>query len=192
MHSVIRPSAHPSLHQPELHEIDRGTGQITCGRKPRDAAHVPDEPDLLDSHRGDAGSGADDEDRTARSSTIGDEFPEEGIHRILRERVHTHGCRDQRHIVDDRAQETQQQDDDVLPTDRTIKPSGKRLENFGVFERGDRKENANEKQERRKVDPAQGVRQRQFLPNLGWLSLVEDFTDKPEGTKAEQNAHEWR
>ena len=50
-----------SVHQSELKDIDSRANKIAKQRKPRDPAHVSDELNFLDAHRGDARGRSDDQ-----------------------------------------------------------------------------------------------------------------------------------
>ena len=62
------------MSQLELHDADSRSGKIAEQREPRDPAHVPEEFDLLDTHCRNASRRSDDQNRAARSRTIGHEL----------------------------------------------------------------------------------------------------------------------
>lgn len=110
------------MEHPVLQQIGAGTGEIAEQGKPTDLLHVPEEVDLLEAHRRDAGSRADDEDRPARPRAVGEEFPEEVIGRIAVKTVHPHRRGNQGHVIDDGTDDADDQDDDILTPDCKIQP----------------------------------------------------------------------
>ena len=92
-------------------DIYPGTGEISDEGKEGNVFEIPAEIEFFQSHSYDTGSGADDEDTSAYSGTIGKEFPETAdLYEIghiscrsrVGNRVHAHSSRHERNVVDDR------------------------------------------------------------------------------------------
>ncbi|EKD39863.1 MAG: hypothetical protein ACD_75C00272G0005 [uncultured bacterium] len=147
--------------------------------------------DLLQSHGGDTGRRTDDQDRPAGSGTIGHELPEEAVGRIDGHVVHAHGGGNQRHIVDHRAGQTDQDDDDILTAHRLIEPLGKGGKNVRMFKSGNGEQDADKEHDAAHIDALERGYQGQMFLEFVLFITMQHLADQPEDAKTEENAHEW-
>src|SRR5258708_16274364 len=119
-----------SMKQPDLHHVDSSTSKVPKQGKSADLFHVPDKMNFLQSHSRYPGCRSYDQYRSTCAGAVSDKFPQETIRRVLREPVHTLGCRNERDVIDDGAYQAQHNDDHILTTQRLIPPSGKTVKNL--------------------------------------------------------------
>src|SRR5882757_4258699 len=96
-----------SMNQLILHHIGRSAGEIAEKRQAADFFHVPEKLNSLQAHGGHSSRGSDDQYRSTRSRAVGDELPQKTVGWVLREAIHPHGSRNQRHVVHDGAYEAE-------------------------------------------------------------------------------------
>jgi hypothetical protein len=175
-----------------LEQVSAGTGEIADERQAADFFHVPEEVNLLQAHGGHARRRADDQDRAAGPGTVGQELPKEVVGRVLRQAIHAHGGRHQGHVIHNGTDQADDQHDHILPPYRLIQPLRQRGQDVGVFQCGDRQQDADEEHDGTHVDATEGMHQGQVLLVFILLLAVNQVADQPENAQAEQDAHEGR
>ena len=110
------------VHKSILDDVHCSAPEIAKEGKAANSFQVPKEFDPLQAHRGDARSRADDEDRSACTCTVREEFPQKAVLRMLAQRKHSHRRRNERNVVDDCADDPKDQHDNVKAADRLVEP----------------------------------------------------------------------
>ena len=114
------------------------------------------------------------------------------IGRILREAVHAHGGRHQRHIVHHSAGEANEDDDHIEPPHGPVQPLGQRRQDMGVLKARDRQKDADEKHHRAHVDAAESMHEGQRLLGVILLVAMDEVAHQPQDAQPEEDAQKGR
>ena len=77
------------------------------------------------------------------------------IGRVLLEAVHPHRCRDERHVVDDGADQADDHHDHIQATDRPVEPCRDGRQQVRMLEHRNSEQDPDKEDNRTEVDPAQ-------------------------------------
>src|SRR3989338_10253214 len=128
-----------------LSQVHTSTCEISDQCQAAYFSDVPEEMNFLYAHRRYAGCRTDDEYGATCAGAVSEEFPQKVVGRIVCQAVHAHGGGHKRHIVNNCADDTNDQHNDVLPSNGLIQPLCKRCQNMRMLQRGYRQQNTYKK-----------------------------------------------
>ena len=189
---------------------DEDSGEVSgqCGEG--DPLEVPGEVDPFESHGDDTCGGADDQEASADSGAEGEQMPEEPV---LDERlgecgvgigghgggighgIHAHAGGDERDVVDDRREDSDDAGYCECFVDVPVEPVGHVGEDSGGLEGSDGHEDSEEEEDRGHVDVLEDLGD----PRLDRLlhvsdapfAVADEFGEDPHDSQGDHHAHVW-